>query len=641
MDRARPIESTWNDERDGPFVRPESSAGCSSPPCSGRVVDLGGANRDGTSKDGGAGGSGTGGSGATTSSGGVAPEGGSTTTPLSPPAPTVRSSSKLDLLLVVDNSASMGAKQDVLNASIPALVQRITGSASGIQDLHVGVITSSLGGHGAPVCPTANDQKDPLTVEEETDNAHLVATQPRYAGMSAGYPGALAPTADGYVAWQQGQDVSGLTAGIQSMIGAADEHGCGYEAPLEAMYRFLADPNPPKSIALAGCAGHPDLKCSQPTGRDDAVLAQRQSFLRPDSVVAVVMLTDENDCSVIDSGQGFLAVDATSPLPPATPECQANPNDKCCRSCRAGTPAGCQDQSAYCVQTEQTFSTTGDPLNLRCWEQKRRFGFDFLYPTQRYANALSQPTICPSRSDLDAAQCPDANNDGVPEVVANPLIWSGATLRDSSMIHFLAVVGVPWQDIATSTTGDLHFQTSAQLGSSGTWSKILGNAQPPGGGAPVAPTDALMIESNAPRAGNDGQGAPLLPPSTAGVNLSQMPNGHEWNDLGGADLEYACIFPLSTPDDCTTEATRHCDCTFFKDGDNGPLCQAPDGTYGTTQYYAKAYPGLRHLAVAQALGGGALVGSACARNVNDPTAQDYGYRPALDGLMDQVKQSTP
>jgi hypothetical protein len=49
-------------------------------------------------------------------------------------------------------------------------------------------------------------------------------------------------------------------------------------------------------------------------GLDTTILAQRTAFLRPDSLVAVIMLADENDCSVMDSG-GRFRIPASSTLP--------------------------------------------------------------------------------------------------------------------------------------------------------------------------------------------------------------------------------------------------------------------------------------------------------------------------------------
>ena len=57
--------------------------------------------------------------------------------------------------------------------------------------------------------------------------------------------------------------------------------------------------------------------------------------------------------------------------------CAANPDDACCTSCAAATPPGCADDPTC---DGSTLDAETDPANLRCWDQKRRFGIDFSYP---------------------------------------------------------------------------------------------------------------------------------------------------------------------------------------------------------------------------------------------------------------------
>src|SRR6185436_7686406 len=110
---------------------------------------------------------------------------------------------KIDLLFMIDNSTSMADKQKVLEAAVPDLVDRfvnpvcIGGDGSRttpgspddkcpdgaqreflpVKDIHVGVITSSLGGHGASTCvPDAKMSADQQ--ESLNDHAHLIATRP-------------------------------------------------------------------------------------------------------------------------------------------------------------------------------------------------------------------------------------------------------------------------------------------------------------------------------------------------------------------------------------------------------------------------------------------------------------------------------
>src|SRR5690606_37021329 len=164
---------------------------------------------------------------------------------------------KVDLLLVVDNSISMADKQQILNASLPRLVQRLVaprcvdqaGAFTGathpcpdgtqpefapLTDLHVGVISSSLGAHGGNVCP----EQPP-----NNDRARLLPS------VRSGLPD---PTGHGFLEWKAGGDVGQLVADVAAHVKAAGEEGCAFEAPLESWFRFLADPNPPESVLFDG-----------------------------------------------------------------------------------------------------------------------------------------------------------------------------------------------------------------------------------------------------------------------------------------------------------------------------------------------------------------------------------------------------
>ena len=127
-----------------------------------------------------------------------------------------------------------------------------------------------------------------------------------------------------------------------------------------------------------------------------------------------------------------------------------------------------------------------------------------------------------------------------------------------------------------------------------------------------------MIESIKPRIGlaRPGQRAPTPTRSTAtsGIPSKDSPDAER-------DLQYACIFPLPTPKDCT-EPTD-CDC-FVPTGGNpaatqNPLCQNGNGHYSTTQIARQGYPGTRELQVLQGLGDQAIVASICPANVTDMT----------------------
>ena len=591
---------------------------------------------------------------------------------------------KIDLLFVIDNSVSMADKQEILAFAVPEMVKRLvnplckdvagntqpnpgecpSGTSpefSPVDDIHIGVISSSLGGHGSRSCPRAEAGWN------NDDQAHLI-------GSVRGLP-------EAFLAWSGGDAAAqtALVTNFATHVSATGESGCGFEAPLEAWYRFLIDPQPPQDIVLDA-----DSKAVMATNAegvpvvDGVVLAQRAEFLRPDGLVAIVVLTDENDCSAMDGGSyysnagfGYLIAEQTYDLPIATSACETNPNGACCFSClQAGSPPdGCDAYASEC-SGGAVLSPSEDRANVRCFQNKRRFGVDLLYPTQRYVDALTKSTIVDARNGT---------------TVDNPLLrGANGQARDPQLVFFAGIVGLPWQDIATAASLQsdtiMEYRTAAELDIkdvpvsrngaetlASRWEVILGN---PGlaasskvcqddpdlagcGAAPVLPDDPFMIESiteRTPGLANPISGDVIVASTSTSPTANDI-NGHEVNnsvvddatyqDGGPAndDLQYACIFPLATPKMDCTAGDRSCDC-----GDepsrNRPLCQPPaGGNATTTQNYGKAYPGTRILQVLRDFGANSIVGSICPKiSTGDAQNPNFGYNPAVQAIVDRLAE---
>jgi hypothetical protein len=569
---------------------------------------------------------------------------------------------KADLLFMIDNSMSMADKQQILSKAVPVLVERLatprclddmgnpTGQVSdvtghcasgrpefsAVKDIHVGIVTSSLGSHGGSEClPMADDATTGSTPD---DRAELLPTaNPAVRGDIPSW------NQSGFLAWDPTQtkdtppgdaDLADFTKNFGTEVEKTGENGCGFEGSLEAWYRFLIDPAPPSSVGTVVDAD--GFKHNQLGPVNETVLAQRQAFLRPDSLLAIVMLTDENDCSVVDDDgtQGWLVTTVTDMngqavhLPRASAACAATPDDRCCHSCGSAAPSGCtpNDSDAECSKANFTLSAAEDSNNLRCFEQKRRFGVDLLYPIERYIEGLTQPTIH------------DRSNQEVP----NPIFQAppGQPPRPKSLVLLAGIVGVPWQDIATddSLTGDgLTYLTAQELTDRGRWATILG------GKDGTLPADPLMRESIAPRTGaNPVLNAPLLPP-TPGAGQNPI-NGHEQNIVDSDDLQYSCIFPLPTPRQCDDQNSDSCDCSAATQDYDRPLCDYPNGP-GTDgiQRFAKAYPGLRELGVLEGVGDNGVVASICpkhtapAAGLTEEADASYGYNPAVAAMGNIIR----
>jgi hypothetical protein len=550
------------------------------------------------------------------------------------PPPPIDEATKVDVLLVVDNSRNLEVAHRALAETVPYLVNRllnpacvnglgnVVGQPSGpsapcvlgvrdfapVTDLHLAMITTSLGGHGADICSPSSPAFQPT----QNDAAHLITRTADGVGSVPTYQG------QGFLAWDPGAvnvppgegSASSLTASFVEMVKGAGEQGCGYESQLESVYRFLVDPSPYAQIAVIGGK-------AVPQGTDPTVLQGRKDFLRPDSALMIVLLTDENDCSIREGGQFFLAGQATEPttgtsefhLPRARVECGANPNDPCCASCGQATPAGCSPTESDPVCQLPKSDSLVDPINLRCFDQKRRFGIDFLYPVDRYVDALTKTTV--------------ADREG--NVVANPLFVGN---RSPKLVMFNAIVGVPWQDLAKDPKSLASgFAPPSEID----WDLVLGD---PANG--VAPKDPLMIESIAPRVGTSPRAGVDLAPPDAPVNANPI-NGHERLIPELDDLQFACIYPRQSPKFCVSGA---CECDGTSIATN-PVCQTADGTYGPVQQYARALPGLRELAVVKGLGDRATASSVCAPITLGTSEPAFGYKPTVDAALRTLRQRIP
>jgi len=226
---------------------------------------------------------------------------------------------RIDLLFMIDNSKSMSDKQLILGTAVPDLVDRLVNpaciDADGLQhpaaapgercpegqqrefravsDINVGVISSSLGDAGADNACAGGDT---------VDDAHLVGSLPRASAARS--------NEWGFLSWREGTDPGTFKQNFQTLVRSVGESGCGFEASLEAWYRFLVDPVPYASFEMVPCEPGSRALCRAPrfgTDQkpllDDTLLQQRAAFLRPDSLLAIILLTDDNDCSMRATGQ--------------------------------------------------------------------------------------------------------------------------------------------------------------------------------------------------------------------------------------------------------------------------------------------------------------------------------------------------
>lgn len=179
---------------------------------------------------------------------------------------------ELDLLLVVDNTA--GGFRAPFVAELPRLLEGLALGRAGsesfppLDSIRVGVVTTDMGTGPTGACPSYFGDDGLLQTAGDTANPSCAATYPTWLEFARG-----------------GDSPSTFASDVQCVATAIGSNGCGFEQPLEAMLKALTPSTSPIGFA-AGTVGHGD--------------GQNAGFLRSRSVLAIVHLGDEDDCSASD-----------------------------------------------------------------------------------------------------------------------------------------------------------------------------------------------------------------------------------------------------------------------------------------------------------------------------------------------------
>jgi len=165
----------------------------------------------------------------------------------------------LDILFLVDDSQSMEDEQASLRANFSRLVGVLESLEVGLPDVQIGVITPNLGtsatdGSVATAVGTCSGQGEGGTLRAQFPGG------PRFLRDVDDHAGGRA------------RNYTGTLAEAFSSLATVGTNGCGIEQHLEAIKRALDGSNP-----------------------------QNAGFLRRDAYLAIVVIADEDDCSLAKS----------------------------------------------------------------------------------------------------------------------------------------------------------------------------------------------------------------------------------------------------------------------------------------------------------------------------------------------------
>lgn len=261
---------------------------------------------------------------------------------------------KVDLLFVVDNSESMCEEQISLARELPNLVRAlssgdlnpdddVTEDFPPVASLNVSVVTTDMGAgnfnlsSGCETEPVVGDdgvfRTMPISAsdaQEQIDSENLTACEDLpdlVAGCQASYPNISTFSA--------GDDTAAFSDQVQCLT-VRGLRGCGFEQQLDATLKALT-PSTNQSIPFRDADGN------VLTGIGHGAEGVNGGFVRDDALLAIILVTDEDDCSAQD--QRLFLVDDANDLYPG-------------------------------------------PINTRCAEPPLGFADQALHPISRYVDGL-------------------------------------------------------------------------------------------------------------------------------------------------------------------------------------------------------------------------------------------------------------
>jgi hypothetical protein len=182
----------------------------------------------------------------------------------------------VDLLFLIDDSVSMAKAQDNLLRNFPRFMQRLESFQGGLPNVHIAVISSDMGDGGSGVAGCGSSKGG---IFQASPRGGCTATNLQ--------PGATFISNVGGVA-----NYTGRLEDVFTCIAALGDQGCGFEQQFAAITRAL------------GADGQP-------------APAENQGFLREDAYLAIVMITNEDDCSSGIGGQFYSDGTLMSQIGPA------------------------------------------------------------------------------------------------------------------------------------------------------------------------------------------------------------------------------------------------------------------------------------------------------------------------------------
>jgi hypothetical protein len=217
---------------------------------------------------------------------------------------------EVDLLFMIDNSSSMTEEQDLLAAQLPILAQVLAAGElelengekrtfTPVRSLHLGVISSDMGLSGANTILKACE-------DARGDDGKLLTNGLRGCQLTTNAGG-------NHLSFTKGETDVATLGDEFACISTLGIAGCGLEQQLEAMLKAVTPGT--QAIFSGGSTGHGD--------------GFNAGFLRSNSVLALIAVTDEEDCSIPDTSNELFVANTEDPRFQAPNQKRLGINSRC------------------------------------------------------------------------------------------------------------------------------------------------------------------------------------------------------------------------------------------------------------------------------------------------------------------------
>ncbi len=201
-----------------------------------------------------------------------------------------RARTNLDVLFLVDNSPSMSPKQSALAKSIPGFMKLLDATGT---NYHIGITTADVGTQRSPGVPWGGNLGKCETYEGDDGVLQNVACSTRNDTTADAKNACATLCPDSKFVPNDGRRYISKTDGVTNVPVAR---------ALDPMTGKMVDTGPTKAFQCMALVG--DSGCGIESPLEGAKRAldghrvENSGFLRSDSTLAVVFITDEDDCSV-------------------------------------------------------------------------------------------------------------------------------------------------------------------------------------------------------------------------------------------------------------------------------------------------------------------------------------------------------